>query len=361
VADETCVVKRKPIPEMAWVLSGAVALALVVLVAIVVHRHGESGVFNLTQSDSCFFRLVARHPFGSAHDFAAVHQVAEAPYRYGRIGLPLLGWILALGHPGWVGWSLIAVYIASIAAVPGIAAVLLDDLGAPPAAAAVVLLAPGLLLNYGHVYADPLVIALLLLASVFEGRGRRSAALVTLAAAILVKEVAVFALIPWIWSALARRDRREVARAASAVVPYLAWCVFVRGRFGVFPFLAHTYSRRGALGLPLVGIRQGLEAHTPNIGVVTAALAITVVVGLVASWVARGTRIGALALVYSLVTLCLGKNAVAYLLESARVMAVAQVFAILCIVVAVSDWRRRRNAAASRAENHGLFAGNASM
>jgi hypothetical protein len=355
------VVKRKPIPEIAWVLSGAVAVALVVLVAIVVQRHGENGVFSISESDSYFFRLVARQPFGSTHAFAAVHQLSEAPYRYGRIGLPLLGWILALGHPSWVGWTLIAVYIASIAAIPGIAAVLLDDLGAPPAAAAVALLAPGLLLNYGHVYADPLVIALLLLACVFEGRGRRSAALVTLAAAILVKEVAALALIPSIWSALARRDRREAARAATAVVPYLAWCVFVRGRLGVVPFLADTYSRRGSLGLPLAGIRQGLEAHTPNIGVVTAALATTVALGLVASWVARGTRNGALALVYSLLTLCLGKNAVAYLLENARVMAVAQVFALLCIVVAISGWRRRRNRGASHADNHGLFAENASL
>jgi len=346
---------------MAWVLAGAVAIAVAVLIALVVHRNGQNGVFNLGESDSYFFRLTARQPFGSTRGFVAVHQAPEAPYRYGRIGLPMLSWVLALGKPALVGWSLIAVYVASIAAVAGIAAVLLDDLGAPPLGAGLVLLAPGILLNYSHVYADPLLIALLLLACVFEGRGRRSAALITLAAAILVKEVAVVALIPWICSALARRDRRGAAIAASAVIPYLVWCAFVRWRLGVVPFLAHTYSRRGALGLPLVGLRQGLEAHTPNIGVVAGAMLITLALGALASWVARGTRIGALALVYTLLTLCLGKNAVAFLLEFARVIAVTQVFAILCVVVAISGWWRRRNDSGARASSDGLFAGNASL
>lgn len=351
--------ERKPIPEIAWVLSGAVAVALTVLAAMLLRQHGQNGFFNISEADSYFFRLTARHPFGSTQGFAAVHVVSEAPYRYGRIGLPLLGWVFALGRPAWVGWSLIGVYVASIAAVPGIAAVLLDDLGAPPASAALVLLAPGILLNYGHVYSDPLLIALLLLACVFEGRGRRSASLVTLAAAILVKEVAVFALVPWIWSALARRDRRGAAMAAGAVVPYLMWCVFVRARLGTFPFLAHTYSRSGALGLPLVGLRRALAADTPNIGVVTGAVVITVVIGLIGSWAARGTRISALALVYTVLTLCLGKNALAYLLENARVMAVTQVFGLLCIVVAICRWRRRRERIGAPASDHALFVENA--
>ena len=160
--------------------------------------------------------------------------------------------------------------------------------------------------------------------------------MITLAAAILVKEVALFALIPWIWSAIARRDRRGVVQAGAAVVPYALWCVWVRWRLGAFPFLAHTYSRTGALSLPLVGLRQALDARTPNIGVVTGAVIITVVLGAVASWVMRGTRVGALAFVYTILTLCLGKNALAYLLENARVMAVAQVFALLCLTAAAA-------------------------
>ena len=329
--------ERKPVPPIAWVLSIAVAVAVTVLVVRTVSAQGQNGMFN-SEADALFFRLVARHPFGSTHGFVAVHQLSEAPYRYGRIGLPLLGWILALGRPAWVGWSLIGVYIVSIAAIPGVAAVLLDDLGAPPAAAGFVLLAPGILLNYAHVYSDPLLITLLLLACVFEGRGRRTAALVTIAAAIMVKEVAVFALIPWIWAALARRDKAAVAKALSAALPYLVWSTWIRWRLGTFPFFAHTYSRSGALSLPFVGLGQAWAALTPNIGLVTGAVAVTVVLGVLASWAGRGSRIGALAAVYTVLTVCLGRNALAYLLENARVMAVTQVLAVLCLVVAVCGW-----------------------
>jgi len=355
---------RKPIPPMAWVLSGAVGIALTVLAVSTISKSGQNGFYG-NQSDALFFRLTARHPFGATHGFAALHQITEAPYRYGRIGLPFLAWIFALGRPAWVGWTLIGVYIASIAAIPGIAAVLLDDLGAPPVAAAATLIVPGLLLNFGHVYSDPLLIALLLLACVLEGRGRRTQAIVVLGAAIFVKEVAVFALIPWIWSAVRRRDRRGAAIAAAAVVPYLAWCVFVRVRLGTFPFLAHTYSRRGALSLPFVGLRAAIQAHTPNIGIVTGAVVITLVLGGIASWVARGTRLGAITLTYTVLAACLGKNAEAFLLENARVIAVAQVFAILCVIVAISSrWPRRdlsEMPPADHTDNRGLFVENASL
>ena len=156
----TTLAERRPIPPMAWVLSGAVAIALTVLAAGIVSRSGIDAFFSKSQADGFFFKLTAQDPLGRARAFAAVRQLPEAPYRYGRIGLPALGWLLALGRPAWVVWSMLGIYVASIAAIPGIAAVLLDDLGAPPGAGLVVLLAPGIMLNNGHVYADPLLIAL---------------------------------------------------------------------------------------------------------------------------------------------------------------------------------------------------------
>ena len=330
---------------MAWVLSGAVALALGVLV-VTTARHQGQGTF-FVEGDAYLFRLIAQRPLGSTHGWAAVGRVSEAPYRYGRIGFPLLGWVLALGRQAWVGWSLVVISVASIAAIPGIAAVLLADLGAPPAAAAVVLLAPGLLLNYGHPYADPLLVALLLLACVLEGRGHRPAALFALTAAILVKEIAVFALVPWLWGAWVRRDGRAAAAVAATATPYLAWSVWIRFRLGSFPFLAHTYSRAGALSPPFVGLVQAVTARTPGVGTVVACVAVTVALGAVATWLERGTRIGVLAGVYTVVTICLGKNALTFLLENLRVLVVAQVFGALCVAVAIAGRRHPRDGAAS--------------
>ena len=48
-----------------------------------------------------------------------------------------------------------------------------------------------------------------------KGPGFAAAALVTLAAAILVKEVAIIALVPWVWAALRRRDRTPRRQLAS--------------------------------------------------------------------------------------------------------------------------------------------------
>ena len=343
--------RRAPIPAVAWVLSGGVALALAVLVGSAAIHHGQRPFYN--EGDAYLFRLIARHPLGSTREFAAVGRLAEAPYRYGRIGFPLLGWLLALGRPAWVGWSLIVISVVSIASIPGIAAVLLADLGAPPASAAVVLAAPGLLLNYGHPYADPLLVALLLLACVLEGRGRRSAALGVLAAAILVKEVAVFALLPWAWGAWQRRDRRAATAVAATVAPYLLWCGWIRLRLGSLPFLAHSDSRSGALGLPFLGLGQALSAHTPAIGTVFVCVVVTVALGAAAAWLARGSRIGALAGVYTLLTVCLGKNALTFLFENLRILVVAQVFGALCLAVVIAAGRQRND----RAGRRGLFVG----
>ena len=54
-----------------------------------------------------FFRATALDPFGRGQAFRVAGFAAEAPYRYGRIGLPLLGWLLALGRPGLVPWTLV--------------------------------------------------------------------------------------------------------------------------------------------------------------------------------------------------------------------------------------------------------------
>jgi hypothetical protein len=357
VVKPTSEATRPGIPDMAWVLSAGVAVALLVLVL----RSQPHVVPFFGDGDSRFYRLTARSPFGDGQSFAAIHRLSDVPYRYGRIGYPLISWVLGFGKPAWIDWTLIGVYLASIAAIPGLAAVLLSDLDAPAVAGGLTLLAPGLLLNYGHVYADPLLIALLLLACVLEGRDRRTAALVTLAAAILVKEVAIVALIPWVWAALRRRDRRQLARAASPVVPYVLWCVWLRLRVGEFPFFAHTYSRSGALSAPFVGAIRAVAGDTPNIAVILPATLVTAALGLGGAWIARGSRVGALAFVYAALTLCLGKEALFYLLENARVIAITQVFAILCIVVAISGWRRRRNDSESSAANRGLFDANASL
>src|SRR5260370_40020981 len=102
------------------------------------------------------------------------------------MGLPLLGWLLALGRPGLVGWTLIGVNLAAITAIPGLAALLLAEHRGAPIGAALIFVLPPFVLLYGSVVSDPLLIALLLLAFLLDARGHRRSALVVIAYAILV-------------------------------------------------------------------------------------------------------------------------------------------------------------------------------
>jgi hypothetical protein len=351
---------RQPIPPMAWVLSGATGLALVVLTAILLAQQGQTPFFSL--GDSKFFLLIGRDLFGTGHGFAAIHATSQIPYRYGRVGLPFVAWLLAFGRPALVGWTLIGVNIAALAAIPGLAACFLAEHRAPPAAAALVLVLPAFILLYGSVLSDPLVIALLLLAFVLDARSHRGATLATLACAILVKEVAAIALIPLLWRAVRQRDARAFSAVASTVLPYAAWCVWVRVRMDEFPFLAHTKSRTQALGLPFVGINYTIR-HYPLFGVVIYTVVVaTLVLGAAGSWVARWSQIAALAALYTLLVLCLGPQALKFFGEVIRVLLLPEVFGLLALVIGLSN---RRRAAPSevgqsemRPENPGLFVDN---
>ncbi len=281
-------VERRGVPPIAWMLSGAAGVSVTFLTALLLVRQGEHAFF--TAGDSRYFLLTARDLFGTGHGFAAVNAidpVSQVPYRYGRIGLPLSAWAVTLGRPALVGWGMIAVNLVALTAIPGLAAVYLGDHRAPPAAAAFIFVLPAFVLLYGTVVADPLVIALILLAYILDGRSHRRSAVATLAFAILVKEIAVLALVPLLWRSLRGPDLRRSGVVASAVLPYAAWCTWVRFRIGAFPFLADTAPRRGALGPPLGGVRYTLD-HWPFEGAtILGLLAVTVALGAVGAWAAR--------------------------------------------------------------------------
>jgi hypothetical protein len=325
---------RRPVSPIAWMLVLGTGTALVVLTAATLIDHGTASFFH--EGDAYLYRAMAFDPFGKGTNFAVVGRLTEAPYRFGRIGLPLTAWVLSLGRPQLVPWWLITINVASIAAVPGLAAVLLDEYGAPPLGGAVVLLAPGLLLIRGVVFAEPLLICLVLLGYILEARGRSRPAVVVFACAVLVKETALLALIPWLWRGIRRRDPRDVARYLAALLPYAAWCVWVRVRLGEFPFLAHTMQRTQALSWPGGGIRRVFIVGTPDHEVVVAFAVVTILLCCVGAFAARQYSIGLLTGVLGVFTTCFGENALRYEGEALRLLAAPQVFALLCVVLAVT-------------------------
>src|SRR5262245_29662051 len=191
VAMESC--------DVPGLLSGATGAAGAAIAISRISSEGSSWYFR--QGDAFLFRATARDLFGRGESFAMANGFSEASYRYGRVGLPGLAWIFAAGRPSLVSWPLIAISIAALAAIPGIAALLLMRYGFSPTGGAVVLIVPGLLAAFEYVFADPLMIALILLALVLDASQERRPALIALAAAILVKEIAAVALVAWLWRA----------------------------------------------------------------------------------------------------------------------------------------------------------------
>ena len=199
--------ERRNVPPVAWVLSGAAGVAVTILAVALLVRQGQHAFF--TAGDSKFFLLTTRDLFGTGHGYAAIDAASQIPYRYGRMGLPFTAWVLTLGRPAWAGWGLIVVNLVALTAIPGLTAALLADHDAPPAAAAFVFVLPAFVLLYGTVVSDPLVIALILVAYLLDARSYRRSAIATLAFAILVKEIAVLALVPLAWRAFRRHDLRD--------------------------------------------------------------------------------------------------------------------------------------------------------
>jgi hypothetical protein len=285
-------------------------------------------------NDAVFYRMTAQAPFGTGRAFVEKGYANEIAYRYGRIGLPLVGWLLALGRPSAVPWTLITVHLAAIAAIPGLAAALAAEYDAPPIAGAVVLFS-SLLFIRGVVYAEALLIACILLAYVLESRHHHRSAWAVFAFAILVKETAILALVPWIWRALRRRDFRRAGEFVAAAIPFALWCVWVRVRIGEFPFLAHTLSRTQAIGPPAAGLRFALVHHTPDHVAVVSAVLVTVALCCIGAYFARDLPIGGFTAALAVLFLCLGPNALRYSAETLRLLSLPQVFALLCIAVAI--------------------------
>jgi hypothetical protein len=300
---------------------------------------GQLGRF-FARGDARMYWLSARDLFGTGHGFAALGRAPEVPYRYGRVGLPLLAWVLAFGQPHLVGTTLILVNVVALAAVPALAAMLIGEYGGNPVRAVLVLLVPGLLLLTINVVAEPLLIATILLAYLLDRRGHVGAALATMAFAILVKETAVLALVPWVWRAMRDRDRSALRGLAATVIPYATWCVWLRLRVGEYPFRAHTNNRTDALALPFVGIRDIASLGGPDSRTLVAMVLVTVVLGVAAAWIARSIPLGLLAAAFALPSICLGVQALRFEGETLRLLAVPQVFAVVALAAMLSGPNR---------------------
>jgi hypothetical protein len=188
---------------------------------------GVSGFY-----DGAFFYAIARDPLATGEAHRLVH---PAPYYWGH---PAYGWLAWLasggGQPGAVPNALLAVGLISMLVAGGAGSLLASSLGWTPWGGLAVAINPGLALAVSADTSEAPGAALLLVGLAAYARGRRAWAAVFFAALCLVKEP--LALVPLAIAAWELWRRRRPPLVAIAVVPALAWWLYLRIDLGAFPF-----------------------------------------------------------------------------------------------------------------------------
>jgi hypothetical protein len=190
-----------------------------------VPRSGPSGY------DGQQYAALATDPF--LRDFDTTRAFDAPVYRAGRILVPLLAWLLALGHasPAIVAYQLLC-WGLGVAAVFVVARWLAAERRSPWWALPLVCSA-GLAAALIRSTPDAAALALMLAALFLHARARFVPALVMAVAAVLARETSYLAALA---IALEELWRRRVARAAAffliPLVPLAAWHLYLRSVLG---------------------------------------------------------------------------------------------------------------------------------
>lgn len=334
---------RHRLPRVARECWTVAAVAAAVVLAVVV-SHWQS-VYR--PSDAPQFLGVAQNPFGNGAHYAGQALVQGVAYRYGRIGFPIVAWVLALGRPAAARGTLAAVFVASFGAWVALAAEHLRRGGRRPRLALWILALPWMLLWFAvpEIVSEPMAAALMLFAYLCEREGRGRPARFAAALAILTREQMIVAFIPLAWRDWKRRRWAAVRSWSLVLLPYAAWTVWVRVRIGHFPLTDPASTRRDAFALPFVAWYRTLTGPLAasqkwSVLVAFATVALVALLVIQGKWLYPITH-GAVAL--AALSLCYGANVLRYPGEAFRILAPVQV---LLVIAACS----RRDSSSSDAD-----------
>jgi len=240
-----------------WVV--VLALALVYVVLTLVRYDGDPMMFVLPGTrysqgdpegtsgyDGQFAYFIARDPLNG-------WRYCDAPsYRYQRILYPILAWVLALGRPGVVPWTLIVINVAALAGGTYFTERLLAAHHVSRWYALAYGLYGGLIAGLRLDLTEPLAYGLVQAGlwawerrRVGEQEGKRvegqhaihNTEYVLLALAALAKETALLAMCGLLlYLALARRWRQVLTMGLAVVLPFAIWQVVLRvwlGEWGI--------------------------------------------------------------------------------------------------------------------------------
>jgi hypothetical protein len=316
----------------------ATGAATMFVLGVVAHRR-TGGLY--AGSDGTSFLSVARAPFGSGRGFPGDPLVVGVAYRYGRVLLSLLAWLLAIGRAGAVPCTLAVVFAASVGAWVALTAEFVRRSNRRLLWTATLLACPYVLIWFGGpgVGSEPLAITAVLLAFLLHEDGRERSSRAVAAMALLARETTAVAFIPLAWQSWRRDGWRGVAQWAAVGCPYLAWSVWVWLRVGHLPVADPATDRSDAFVAPFRGIQATLQHHfaAGERAIVIAALTVLAAIIVVVRTSPRRRALACAGLISSCFAVCYGWAVWRMPAEALRVMALSHAL-ILC---AAMDCSRR--------------------
>jgi hypothetical protein len=284
------------------------------------YGHGFYG-----HGDAPSFLAVARNPFGTGHGFPGDPLAQGVAYRFGRVLLPMLGWVFALGNRRAVPWSLAVAFTISVGMWVALTAELVTRADRKRVRVWMIIVCPfcAVWIARPIVVAEPLAAALVLLAFLAHNDGRDRETRWAAALALLARETVGIAFLPLIWRAWKTDGIRGLMRWALVGVPYIAWSIWVRFRVGNFPLLDPASNRRAAFAPPFVGWVQTLQRpfnHAQEYGLLLGALTIAAAIGVLLRTPRERRLFAWAALASSALIACYGWSVWEYPTEAVRVM-----------------------------------------
>lgn len=183
--------------------------------------------------DGQWFFYLAHDPLVRAPDPESFLDLPA--YRSARILYPALAWLLALGQPGAIPWSLLVVNLLAVLGGTLACIDLLQQLGASRWLALGFAFSPPMLIGVAAMLAEPTSLALVVAGLALALRGRHWPAGVVLALAVLAREPAI--LIPLGlggYALLLARWRRGAAYLLPLILP-IGWHLSILARLGSLP------------------------------------------------------------------------------------------------------------------------------
>jgi len=162
-----------------------------------------------------------------AHDPWMRHGPPEnleiAPFRYVRILVPMLAWLLAFGRDPWVDPAYYCVILAFAFLGAYWTARWAMRVGFRPAWGLVFLATPAAITSADRMLCDIVLAALCVGFAVYADAGPRWKIFLVLASAALTRETGMILVVGYGFYSLTRRRWADVACAAAAAIPFLGW------------------------------------------------------------------------------------------------------------------------------------------